>query len=151
MQAKIVQNRQMQRSAIEDILNPINGYRGALAAKGKEVKNHMKEQRELIKKKTLENQQKALREQEPAKEMFKMKQFSNVPSKVRQEILHRGEADELRPVTARPNSARGAKPPVAFGRTYSATGFYRPESAGVRRGKQENLNKELLDKLPKQN
>ena len=56
MQTKIVQNRHMQRAAIEDILNPINGYRGALAAKGKEPKNHMKEQRELLKKKTQENQ-----------------------------------------------------------------------------------------------
>lgn len=52
---QIIKNRHMQRNAIDDFLNPINGYRGALAAQGKEVKNHMKEQRELIKKKTLEN------------------------------------------------------------------------------------------------
>ena len=52
---QIIVNRHMQRAAIEDFLNPINGYRGTLASQGKEVKNHMKEQRDLIRKKTLEN------------------------------------------------------------------------------------------------
>ena len=52
---QIIVNRHMKRTAIEDFLNPINGYRGNLAAQGKEVKNHMKEQRGLIRKKTLEN------------------------------------------------------------------------------------------------
>jgi hypothetical protein len=37
------------------VLNPLNGYRGALEAKGKTPKNHMKEQRDLLKKKTEEN------------------------------------------------------------------------------------------------
>ena len=57
-QSQIIQNRHLQRNAIEDVLNPLNGYRGALAAQGKTVKNHMKEQRELLKRKTEENQQK---------------------------------------------------------------------------------------------
>ena len=99
MQTRIVQNRHMQRTAIEDCLNPINGYRGALAAKGKEVKNHMKEQRELLKKKTLEVQMK--KQQTPAKEVFKLRRFSEVESKVKQEIVHQNQVEELRPMTAR--------------------------------------------------
>jgi len=31
------------------IINPVNGYRGMLAASGKEVKNHMVENRKLLK------------------------------------------------------------------------------------------------------
>jgi hypothetical protein len=33
------------------IINPVNGYRGMLEANGKEVKNHMIENRKLIKEK----------------------------------------------------------------------------------------------------
>ena len=42
----ITYNRHQGRDAIEDILNPLNGHRGQLAYKGKEVKNHMKMHRD---------------------------------------------------------------------------------------------------------
>ena len=43
-------NRYKYRSQIEDCLNPIDGYRGKLLAQGKKVKNHIKENREALRK-----------------------------------------------------------------------------------------------------
>jgi len=42
--------RYSERTAIEDFINPLNGYRGKLEAQGKEVKNHIKENRIALKK-----------------------------------------------------------------------------------------------------
>ena len=101
------------------MLNPLNGYRGALAAQGKTPKNHMKEQRDLLRKKTEENQKRQQMSKLPPKEAFKLKQFSKVQSRVKQEIQHQNTQDELRPQTAQPTrnflragSARGARPPT---------------------------------------
>jgi hypothetical protein len=44
----------MKRDAIEDFLNPLNGYRGQLAHQGKEVKDHRVLNREMLRKKTEE-------------------------------------------------------------------------------------------------
>ena len=46
----IQKNRHMQREAIEDFLNPLNGYRGQLIAQGKTPINHMKKHREALRK-----------------------------------------------------------------------------------------------------
>ena len=54
----ITKNRQMGREAIEEYLNPLNGYRGMLAYKGKEVKDHIKANRAHLKKQVEENHSK---------------------------------------------------------------------------------------------
>jgi hypothetical protein len=42
-------SRYHNRTEIETFLNPLNGYRGKLEAQGKQVKNHMKENRMKLK------------------------------------------------------------------------------------------------------
>lgn len=42
-------NRYKHREAIEDVLNPLNGYRGKLQAQGKEVKDHIMQNRFALK------------------------------------------------------------------------------------------------------
>lgn len=80
----------------------------------------MKEQREFLKKKTEENQKKQELSKMAPKEAFKMRQFSNVQSKVRQDINDQNVHEEIRPQTAqvrrtflRAGSARGPRPPTA--------------------------------------
>ena len=47
-------NRYKAREAIEDILHPLNGYRGKLEAQGKQVTNHIKQNRISLKSKEQE-------------------------------------------------------------------------------------------------
>ena len=42
-------NRYKTREAIEDMLNPLNGFRGKLEAQGKNVKDHIKQNRMSLK------------------------------------------------------------------------------------------------------
>tara|TARA_B110000305_G_C19042487_1_gene448860 strand:+ start:107 stop:319 length:213 start_codon:yes stop_codon:yes gene_type:complete len=69
----ITYNRHQGRDAIEDILNPLNGYRGQQAYKGKEVKNHMKQHRASLNKIAEKNHQKNVASELPPKEPWKMK------------------------------------------------------------------------------
>ena len=47
-------NRYKAREAIEDVLHPLNGYRGKLEAQGKQVKDHIKQNRMSLKNKEQE-------------------------------------------------------------------------------------------------
>lgn len=52
-------NRYKHREAIEDLLNPLNGYRGKLEAQGKQVKNHFVQNKLALKKKEEQFSQKS--------------------------------------------------------------------------------------------
>ena len=72
--------RQYQhRHEIADCLNPLNGYRGQLQAQGKEVKNHMKQNRQALRKTADDfNKKREVAEAQSNPDLFKMKKFQNV-------------------------------------------------------------------------
>ncbi len=93
-----------ERTAIADFLNPVNGYRGQLELQGKKPKDHKKENFKLLKQKE-EEVQKQIEEKSKSKgELFKMKKFQNVPSKLKEQ-LSTGDGIS-RPQTA---ASRGGK------------------------------------------
>lgn len=116
-------NRFVAREQIEDILHPLNGYRGKLEAQGKEPKDHMK-QNKMALRKTADQFMKKQTDVVPVKpaDTFKMKKFSNIPSKVKEDLEMQNEQSELKPVVQRPGSARNASgaQKVIFGRSYSS-------------------------------
>lgn len=155
-------NRFQHREAIEDYLNPLNGYRGKLQAQGKEVKNHIKANRAALRKTqdAFEKKQEVKSIVNPA-DQFKMKKFQNVQSKIRQEQMN----EDTRPVVesdikARRNSARGVMrqesdgqipKKIVFGRSYSNINRNGAnEQPKQNKGPSGSLNKGALDKLNNQ-
>jgi hypothetical protein len=105
-----------ERTAMADIINPVNGYRGMLSLTGQTPKDHRKDNLNFIKakqeeiKKTIEDQAR------PKPEPFKMKKFTNVQSKLSLLTTNETSPDKERPKTAASCRARSAAI-VAFGRT----------------------------------
>jgi hypothetical protein len=105
-----------ERTAMADIINPVNGYRGMLSLAGQTPKDHRKDNLKFIKakqeevKKTIEEQTK------PKPEPFKMKKFTNVQSKLSLITTNETVPDSERPKTAASCRAKSASI-VAFGRT----------------------------------
>lgn len=108
----IMKGRQ-DRTAIAEFLNPVNGYRGKLELQGKKPKDHRKENLKLLKQKEQEVQKQLDEESKPKGELFKMKKFQNVPSKLKDHI---SESTSQRPQTAASNVSRKNKV-YAFGST----------------------------------
>ena len=108
-----------ERTAMADIINPVNGYRGMLALSGQTPKDHRKENLNFIKAKQ-EEVKKHIEDQTKAKpEPFKLKKFQNVPSKlslITEPGTAQGSPDKERPKTAASCRAKSASI-VAFGRT----------------------------------
>lgn len=93
----ITKNRQTQRNVIEDFLQPgLTGYRERLRADGKEVKNHMQQHREALKKTAETNWKKKEEARTPNQAAFKLKKFTNIQSKVREDIQHQIANEDLR-------------------------------------------------------
>lgn len=71
-----------QRADMADLINPDNGVRGRMKRLGKEVKDHMKENRAEIRQ--LERKNRDMKEDEarPAKELYKLPQFRDVEPKL---------------------------------------------------------------------
>ena len=98
----ITKNRQSQHNAIEQFLQPeLNGFRQKRRAEGKEVKNHMKQHRDNLKRTAEDNwKKKEEASQAPPKDLFKMKKFQNVTSRLRDDQIQQMERDDIRPQTA---------------------------------------------------
>ena len=71
-----------ERSAMADVINPVNGYRGQLELYGMTPKDHRKENLNFIKQKQEEIKQKMEESLKPKPEPFKLKKFSQVSSKL---------------------------------------------------------------------
>lgn len=118
----ILSNRH-SRTAIADILNPVNGYRGHMELSGVTPKDHRKDNLKFIKQKQEEAKHRAEEEHKPKAEPFKLKKFQHVQSKIGSTLpLHEHAAAEVaRPKTAASarsrSSAAGVPSHVAFGRT----------------------------------
>ena len=75
-------NRLKYREKIEDYIRPLDGFRGKLEAQGKEVKNHIKQNRLALKgeEEKFKQKQNSVRSQNAsmantASDQFKMKRF----------------------------------------------------------------------------
>jgi hypothetical protein len=109
-----------ERTAIADVLNPINGYRGQQELFGLVPKDHRKDNLKFIKQKQEENKKKQDEESKVKPEPFKLKKFANVPSKLSTIDTAESPRKQERPQTAasgRARSTHGIAPHVAFGRT----------------------------------
>ena len=98
-QARIARRKQMSGSDVRNLIAPLNGLRGELAAKGKTVKNHALENRRALKQMQQRNNEKLAEERErKARGLSKMKQFQGVESRIfsqEAEVYERrGEAGE---------------------------------------------------------
>lgn len=114
----ILSNRH-SRTAIADILNPVNGYRGQMELSGMTPKDHRKENLKFIKQKQEELKHRMEEELKPKPEPFKLKKFQHVQSKVATGAVSE-EAGAARPKTAasvRSRSSAVLPSHVAFGRT----------------------------------
>ncbi len=79
----MAKRRMMSGSSARDLIAPVNGHRGKLAAQGKSVKNHHMDNRRALKEMQRRNMAKAEVEKEQAgKGLSKMKQFQGVKSRV---------------------------------------------------------------------
>ncbi|RYH12571.1 hypothetical protein EON65_37920 [archaeon] len=98
-----------QRDTIGNFLAPENGYRGHLQAKGITPKNHMKQNLKDLRVSQLKQREKKEEESRAPKELYKLSQFRNVPSKLydgkenetsprspRGEFLSRGQSEKRR-------------------------------------------------------
>lgn len=86
----ILQGRQ-QRTAIADILNPINGFRGHMELCGMTPKDHRKDNLKFIKQIQEEVKSKMDEQAKPKPEPFKLKKFQNVQSKLQLATIDGGE------------------------------------------------------------
>lgn len=75
---------QLSGTQVSEILNPTNGYRGALIKKGIQPKDHMRENMRIIKEKQRENREKA--EHQETKNVFKLSKFANVSSTLKKKL-----------------------------------------------------------------
>ena len=88
---QLTYQRYIKRGDVENLINPINGYRGKLEAQGLAPKNHMQQNKQALKKteEKVTNQRKVEEEKmskvNPA-DTFKMKKFTNVGSKIKNDI-----------------------------------------------------------------
>ena len=74
----------MSGSQARNLIAPVNGFRGAQAARGKAVKDHVSDNRRALKEMQRKNMEKMAKESaREAKGLSKMKQFKSVQSKVR--------------------------------------------------------------------
>ncbi|GMH76653.1 hypothetical protein TrST_g347 [Triparma strigata] len=103
-QARIARRKQMSGSDARNLIAPLNGLRGELAARGKTVKNHAAENRRALKQMQAKNDQKQMEsEAMKSRGYSKMKQFQGVESRV-----FKQEASDYDAVQARDNEENDA-------------------------------------------
>ena len=74
--------QQNKRTQVADLISPINGYRGNLASKGAQIKNHMKDNLVELRKAESRNRLRKVENEVPAKELYKLPQFRDVEPKL---------------------------------------------------------------------
>ena len=85
----------MSGSQARSLIAPLNGFRGAQAARGQSVKNHAAENRRALKEMQRKNMEKeAIEKQKTSRGLSKMKQFQGVQSKINNGINANALRDE---------------------------------------------------------
>eukprot|EP01041_Mallomonas_annulata_P003662 gene3662-7293_t len=114
------------RSAVADFISPDNGLRGAMQRKGAQPKNHMRDNVRNIRDTEFKNREiKELEAMEPQKELYKLRQFRDVESRLhepttafdaasRQDagdgvFLAKGKAEQMRADIAEANRNKRAQ------------------------------------------
>jgi hypothetical protein len=82
MSKKLVQQQHHARDTMGQFLNPDNGYRGSLARKGVQPKDHMRENLKDMRVKQMELRMKKEEEARPSKPLYKLPQFKDVESRL---------------------------------------------------------------------
>ena len=96
----------MSGSDARNLIAPLNGLRGELAARGKTVKNHALENRRALKQMQQRNNEKLAEERErKARGLSKMKQFQGVESRIFRQEEEVFESDEERGAAGEENDA----------------------------------------------
>ncbi len=132
------------REKIEDLLYPVNGYRGKLAQKGVAPKDHTKDNMQVIKKKHEDFVQKQETLAENKKESnWKMKKFQKVTSVVTPSIREHQDKYKDDPRLARPSSVKAPVKPLKASSSatkltqQSARPIAKPAQPAVRDKKQD--------------
>jgi hypothetical protein len=140
-----------ERTAMADIINPVNGYRGMLALAGQTPKDHRKENLNILKAKQEENKKMVEDQAKPKPDPFKMRKFQNVPSKLSLLTTEPGTAsgspDKERPKTAASCRARSAAM-VAFGRTSHQEEVKHEEEHELENINHLNLEHSSIEQIP---
>ena len=81
----VVRGSNHQRSSVADIISPTDGHRGEMLRKGQKIKDHMKENLQIMR--DVEARSRDLREiaRQPEKELYKLAQFRDVSARVSDE------------------------------------------------------------------
>mmetsp|Transcript_5045 Transcript_5045/g.5172 ORF Transcript_5045/g.5172 Transcript_5045/m.5172 type:complete len:292 (-) Transcript_5045:22-897(-) len=74
-----------QRATIADLINPDEGHRGEMLRKGRQIKDHMKENRVNLRESEIRGRELRELSRQPEKEPFKLAQFRGVSAKVFEE------------------------------------------------------------------
>ena len=104
----------MSGSDARNLIAPLNGLRGELAARGKTVKNHALENRRALKQMQQRNNEKLAEERErKARGLSKMKQFQGVESRIFRQEEEVFESDEERGAAGERGREKAAAPSSA--------------------------------------
>ncbi|GMH58581.1 hypothetical protein TrRE_jg9487 [Triparma retinervis] len=107
-QAAIARRKMMSGSQARSLIAPLNGFRGAQAARGQSVKNHAAENRRALKEMQRKNMEKeAIEKQKTSRGLSKMKQFQGVQSKINNGINANALRDEYEEEEEMPFQASG--------------------------------------------
>ena len=140
-----------ERTAMADIINPVNGYRGMLALAGQTPKDHRKENLSFLKAKQEENKKIVEDQAKPKPDPFKMRKFQNVPSKLSLVNAEPGTAsgspDKERPKTAASSRPRSAAI-VAFGRSTHQQEVKHEDEHELENVNHLNLEQNSIDQTP---
>jgi hypothetical protein len=71
-----------QRASIADLINPDEGHRGEMLRRGKQIKDHMKENRVNLRESEIRGRELRELARQPEKEPFKLAQFRGISAKV---------------------------------------------------------------------
>lgn len=134
-----------QDSVVGDLINPVQGIRDEQRRRGVQPKDHMAENRRIIRNISQQKQREALkREEEAHAEKFKLAEYQNVGSRVMQKV-NEAKAEEPKDFLKAHTGAAGA--PHLYSKDPSATGPYVPrQSALPSVPKQEDLAREYEER-----
>lgn len=132
---------------VGDLINPVQGIRDEQRRKGIQPKDHMAENRRIIRNISHQKQREALKKEEEANaEKFKLAEYQNVGSRVMQKV-NEAKAEEPKDFLKAHSGAAGA--PHMYPREATTAGSYVPRQAPcqafqnrrILRGSMRNANK----------
>ncbi|ESU39760.1 Calmodulin-binding protein [Giardia duodenalis] len=134
-----------QDSVVGDLINPVQGIRDEQRRKGIQPKDHMAENRRIIRNISHQKQREALKKEEEANaEKFKLAEYQNVGSRVMQKV-NEAKAEEPKDFLKAHSGAAGA--PHMYPRETTTAGSYVPrQSALPSVPKQEDLAREYEER-----